>query len=41
MLRSYPQYTEYEVSIDYKVLCLWLTKNSVSTGKLNHPSNFI
>jgi hypothetical protein len=35
MLRSHPQYTEYKVLIDSKVVCLWLTKSSVSTAELN------
>ena len=35
MLRSHTQYIEYEVSIDSKVVCLWFTKNSVSTAELN------
>jgi NADH:ubiquinone oxidoreductase subunit H len=35
MVRSHPQYTEYEVSIYSKVVCLWFTKSSVSTAELN------
>ena len=35
MVRSHTQYTEYEVSIDSKVVCLWFTKSSVSTAELN------
>jgi hypothetical protein len=35
MMRYHPQYTEYEVSIDSKVVCLWFTKSSVSTAELN------
>jgi hypothetical protein len=35
MVRSHPQYTEYEVSIDFKVVCLWFTKSSVSAAELN------
>jgi hypothetical protein len=35
MVRSHPQYTEYEVSIDSKVVCLWFTKSSVSAAELN------
>ena len=35
MMRSHPQYTEYEVSIDSKVICLWFTKSSVSAAELN------
>jgi len=33
MVQSHPQYTEYEVSIESKVVCLWLT--SVSAVELN------
>ena len=29
------QYTEYEVSIDSKVLFLWFTKSRISTAELN------
>jgi hypothetical protein len=35
MLRSHPQYTEYKVLIDSKVVCLRLTKSSVSMAELN------
>jgi len=35
MVRSHPQYTKYDVSIDYKVVCLFLTKNSVFVAELN------
>ena len=35
MERSHPQYTEYEVSIYYKVFCLWFTKSSVSAAELS------
>jgi hypothetical protein len=35
MVRSHPQYTEYEVSIDSKVVCLWFTKSSVSAAEIN------
>jgi hypothetical protein len=35
MVRYHPQYTEYEVSIDSKVVCLWFTKSSVSAVELN------
>jgi hypothetical protein len=35
MMRYHPQYTEYEVSIDSKMVCLWFTKSSVSTAELN------
>ena len=35
MVPSHPQYTEYEVSIYSKVVCLWFTKSSVSTVELN------
>ena len=28
-------YTEYEVSIDSKVVCLWFTKSSVFAAELN------
>jgi len=34
-MRSHPQYTEYEVSSDSEVVCLWFTKSSVSTAELN------
>ena len=36
MVRYHPQYTEYEVSIDSKLVCLWFTNSSVSTAELNH-----
>ena len=29
------KYTEYEVSIDSKMVCIWFTKSSVSTAELN------
>jgi len=35
MVRSHPQYTEYEVSIYSKEFCLWFTKSSVSTAELS------
>jgi hypothetical protein len=35
MERSHPQYTKYDVSIDYKVVCLFFTKNSVFVAELN------
>jgi len=35
MMRSHPQYTEYEVSIYSKVFCLWFTNSSVSAAKLS------
>ena len=35
MVRSHCQYTEYEASIDYKLVCLWFIKRSVSTAELN------
>ena len=35
MMRSHPQYTEYEVSSDSEVVCLWFTKSSVSTAELS------
>jgi len=35
MVRSNPQYTEYEVSIYSKVFCLWFTKSSVSAAELS------
>jgi len=35
MIPSHPQYIEYEVSIDSKVVCLWFTKNSVFAAELN------
>jgi hypothetical protein len=35
MVRSHPQYTEYEVSIDSKVVYLWFAKSSVFTAELN------
>jgi hypothetical protein len=35
MMRSHPQHTEYEVSNDYKVVCLWFTKSSASAAELN------
>jgi NADH:ubiquinone oxidoreductase subunit H len=31
----HPQFIEYEVSIDSKVVSLWLTKSSVSVVELN------
>jgi hypothetical protein len=35
MVLSHLQYTEYEVSIDSKVVCLWFNKSSVSGAELN------
>jgi len=35
MVRSHPQYTEYDVSIDSKMGCIWFTKSSVSATELN------
>jgi hypothetical protein len=35
MVRSHPQYIEYVVSIDSKVVCLWFTKSSVYAAELN------
>jgi len=35
MVQSHPQYIEYKVSIDSKVVCLWFTKSSVSATELN------
>jgi len=35
MVWYHSQYTEYEVSIDSKVVCLWFTKGSVSAAELN------
>ena len=35
MVRSHPQYTEYEVSIDSKMVYIWFTKSSVSSTELN------
>jgi hypothetical protein len=35
MVRSHPQYTECEVSIDSKVIGLWFPKSTVSAAKLN------
>jgi hypothetical protein len=35
MVLSHLQYTEYEVSIDSKVVCLWFTKSSVFEAELN------
>jgi hypothetical protein len=35
MVRSHPQYTKYEVSIDSKVVFLWFTKSSVFAAELN------
>jgi hypothetical protein len=35
MVWYHSQYTEYEVSIDSKVVCLWFTKSSVSAAELN------
>ena len=34
MMRSHPQETEYEVSIDSEVVCLWFTKSCVSAAKI-------
>ena len=45
MVRYHPQYTEYEVSTDSKLVCLWFTNSSVSTVELNlelkHQANNI
>jgi hypothetical protein len=35
MMWSHPQNIEYEVSNNYKVVCLWFTKSSTSTVELN------
>jgi hypothetical protein len=35
MVRSYPQYTEHEVSMDSEVVCLWFTKSCVYTAELS------
>jgi hypothetical protein len=35
MVRSHPQYTEYKISIDSKMVYLWFTKSSVSAAELN------
>jgi len=35
MVLSHPAYTEYEVSSNSKVFCLWFTKSSVSVAELN------
>ena len=35
MVRDHPQYTEYEVSIYSKLVCLWFTNSGVSTAELN------
>jgi len=35
MVRSHPQYTEYEVSINSKMVWLWFTKSTVSMAELN------
>ena len=35
MVLSHPQYIQYEVSIYYKVFCLWFTKSSVSAAELS------
>jgi hypothetical protein len=35
MVRSHPQYTKYEVSIDSKEFFLWFTKSSVFAAELN------
>jgi hypothetical protein len=35
MVRSHPQYIEYEVSIYSKVFFLWYIKSSVSAAKLS------
>jgi len=35
MVWSHTQYTEYEVSIYSKAVCLWITKSSVSAAELN------
>jgi hypothetical protein len=35
MVRCHPQYTEYKISIDSKMVYLWFTKSSVSAAELN------
>jgi hypothetical protein len=35
MVQSHPQYIEYDVSIDSKVVCLWFTKSNVFAAELN------
>ena len=35
MMRSHPQYTECEFSMDSKMGCIWFTKSSVSATELN------
>ena len=35
MVRSYPQYIEYKVSIYSKLFCLWFTKSSVSATEMS------
>jgi len=35
MVWYHSQYIEFEVSIDYKVVCLWFTKSSASAAELN------
>jgi hypothetical protein len=35
MMWSHPQYIEYEVSIDSKMVCICFTKSSVSATELN------
>ena len=39
MVLSHPQYIQYEVSIYYKVCCLWFTKSSVSAAELSLELN--
>ena len=34
-MRSHPQYTEYEVSIDSEMVFLWFTKSCFFAAKLN------
>ena len=35
MMRSHPQYTENELSIDSKAVFLWFTRSRVSAAELN------
>ena len=39
-MRSHPQETDYEVSIDSKVVCLWFTKSCVSAAKIEWSFKF-
>jgi hypothetical protein len=39
MVWYHPQYTEYEVSIDSKVVCLWFTNSCVFAAELNLKQN--